>query len=368
MKTNTPNRLSKVLAVSLMTLASGCLSVPHGNCRSECGDAPKPKGAKTLFSWAVGPADDEKSANKDDEKKNGKDADVNGEGKKDQSEKDTKGNVGKGTNGDDKAAAMDDKQVDAKSKDANGNDADDPKPLESDRPDFTEASSTVGRGRIQLEGGYTYFRDRAEGNTKHSHSYPEMLLRIGLFADWFEFRVGQNFGTDLINAGGLRHNEHMADDLYLGTKLALTEQKKALPEMAVILQMTVPSGGENSSANRVLPGVNLLYGWDVIEDCLSIGGSTQANRSVDDARHSYVEAAQSLTVGYTLTKKLGAYTEWFALIPTGAVAPDFGPQHYFDGGFTYKVTDNLQLDIRAGVGLNRHADDFFVGSGFAVRY
>jgi len=351
-----------------MALAGGCLSVPHGNCPSGCGEAPKPKAAKTLFSWAVGPEDEEKSDNKENVKKNGKDAEGNGEAKKDQGEKETNGKDAKSNNGDDKAEAKNDNKGDAKSMDANGDEVDEPKPLESYRPDFTEASSTVGRGRIQLEGGYTYFRDRAEGNTKHSHSYPEMLLRIGLFADWFELRVGQNFGAELINEGSLRHNEHMADDLYLGTKLALTEQKKALPELALILQMTVPSGGENSSANRVLPGVNLLYGWDVIEDCLSFAGSTQANRSVDDERHSYVEAAQSLTVGYTLTKKLGAYTEWFALIPTGAVAPDFGPQHYFDGGFTYKVTDNLQLDIRAGVGLNRHADDFFVGSGFAVRY
>ena len=34
-------------------------------------------------------------------------------------------------------------------------------PLASDRPDFTEASSTVGRGRVQLEAGYTLVRDRA---------------------------------------------------------------------------------------------------------------------------------------------------------------------------------------------------------------
>src|SRR5687768_2148528 len=32
-------------------------------------------------------------------------------------------------------------------------------PLASDRPDFTEASCTVGRGVCQLEMGYTYFHD-----------------------------------------------------------------------------------------------------------------------------------------------------------------------------------------------------------------
>lgn len=42
--------------------------------------------------------------------------------------------------------------------------------------------------------------------------------------------------------------------------------------------------------------------------------------------------------------------------------------HYFNGGFTYRVTPNFQLDIRAGLGLSRAADDFFTGTGFAVRY
>src|SRR5262245_16334500 len=36
----------------------------------------------------------------------------------------------------------------------------------TDRPDFTEASTTVGRGRVQLEAGYTYFRDRSGGSTQ----------------------------------------------------------------------------------------------------------------------------------------------------------------------------------------------------------
>ncbi len=357
MKSNTHYRLAGMLAVSLTMLVGGCQSISRCDCR----EAAKDKSAKTLFTWAVGPEDKDK----DDAK--GKNGDGDKEKGKDENKTDKEKN-GTDAMADDKAESKNGNPDDAKPKDENGEAAEEPKPIETDRPDFTEASSTVGRGRIQLEAGYTFIRDRADGVSTHSHSYPEILLRIGMFADWFELRVGQNFGIEPTNEGGIRHNEHRADDLYLGTKLALTEQKKALPEMALILQMTVPSGEKDSSANRVLPGVNFLYGWDVIEDCLSFAGSTQANRSVDDSRHSYVEAAQSLTVGYSLTKKLGAYTEWFALFPTGAVAPDFGPQHYFDGGFTYKVTDNFQLDIRAGVGLNRHAEDFFIGSGFAVRY
>ena len=63
-------------------------------------------------------------------------------------------------------------------------------PLQSDRPDFTEASTTVGRGVRQLEMGYTYLRDDAAGSTTSAHSFPEFLFRVGVLTDWLELRVG----------------------------------------------------------------------------------------------------------------------------------------------------------------------------------
>jgi len=238
-------------------------------------------------------------------------------------------------------------------------------PLVSDRPDFTEASTTVGRGVAQVEMGYTYTYDNTDGVQTKSHSYPEMLWRVGAFADWFELRLAFNVGHEAVSISGQPPTNNVgAEDLYLGLKLGLTPQDGILPEMALMPQMTVPLGSELSN-DIVLPGLNWLYGWD-INDFLSTGGSTQANKSVEDNGNIYVEVAQSWTVGYSLTEKLGAYTEWFAFFPSGA--DEAKPEHYFDGGFTYSVNNNLQLDIRAGVGLNDAADDYFLGSGFVKRF
>jgi Putative MetA-pathway of phenol degradation len=239
----------------------------------------------------------------------------------------------------------------------------------TDRPDFTEASSTVGLGRVQLEAGYTCFRDRSGGVRTITQTYPEALLRIGVLADWFELRLGQTYVHSRTTAAGAT-TEHLSglSDLYAGVKLGLTEQMAELPEMALVLQALVPTAGETLTADRVLPGFNFLYGWDVIPDLFSAAGSLGANKAVDDDGHSFVVVHQSFTLGYTLTEQLGAYTEWFALYPTSAIAPDVGAEHYANGGFTYKVTPDFQLDIRAGCGLNRRATDFFAGAGFAVRY
>jgi hypothetical protein len=240
------------------------------------------------------------------------------------------------------------------------------KPLESDRPDFTEASSTVGAGLLQLEMGYTFIHDRESNTETQQHSYPETLLRVGMFADWFEFRLAYNHGSQGVTVGGVPFtSETGSDDLYLGLKLALTEQDGILPEMAIIPQMTVPSGADAFSADQVLGGVNWLYGWDVVE-FISTAGSTQINKSVDEDGSTYYEIAQSWTIGYTFTEHWGGYTEVFGLFPSGASTAL--PEYYFDGGFIFPVTNDLQFDIRAGVGLNEPADDYFAGAGFVVRF
>lgn len=239
-------------------------------------------------------------------------------------------------------------------------------PLASDRPDFTESSTTVGRGVAQVELGYTFFSDVEGGVRTHSHSFPEMLWRIGMFADWFELRVAYNAGTGLAIAQPLgTFTASGSEDLYLGAKIGLTPQQGFLPEMALVPQMTIPTGSSALSAGKFLPGLNWLYGWD-ITDRLSCGGSTQMNKAVDDSGALYLEVAQSMTVGVGLTDRIGFYAEWFFLTHTAAIQAQ--TEHYLDGGFTFSVNYDLQLDIRAGIGLSEASDNYFAGTGLVRRF
>lgn len=228
--------------------------------------------------------------------------------------------------------------------------------ITTDRPDFTEASSTVGLGVTQLEIGYTY----SESDDTRVHSWGEPLLRHGIFANWLELRLAaaplSDFGTVSDSGFG---------DLYLGAKIGLMQQQGILPELAIIPQMTVPTGGANFTADRVLPGANLLYSWELSDDWM-FGGSTQYNRSVDDALLPYDEWAQSLTIATSLTEQVGAYFEWFALFPDSDNT--VADEHFLNGGFTYLVSDDVQWDVRAGKGLSDTGDDFFVGAGVSLRF
>ena len=109
--------------------------------------------------------------------------------------------------------------------------------------------------------------------------------------------------------------------------------------------------------------LNYIYGWDITER-VSLAGSTGAwwTKYVGD---HYTITHQSAVVGLGITERLGCYLEWFGLFFDGTV--DARPDHYLNGGLTYLVTEDFQLDWRIGLGLSESADDVFTGVGFAVR-
>ena len=247
-----------------------------------------------------------------------------------------------------------------------GGGADLDEPLVTDRPDFTESSSTVGLGTGQLEFGYTYTYDNDGTQSVRSQSFPETLLRYGILAQWLELRIGWNYAEQRTRNGATSVTTTGAEDLYLGFKIALTPQEGILPEMALIPQLTIPSGSSALTNDEVLAGVNWCYGWE-INDCLATAGSSQFNRAIDEGTgEGYIEFAQSWTVAYSLSESVGAYTEWYAFIPSGADTAS--TEHYFNGGFSFLLSNDVQLDVRAGLGLNRAADDYFIGTGASVRF
>ncbi len=238
-------------------------------------------------------------------------------------------------------------------------------PLVTDRPDFTEASSTVGKGVTQLEFGYTCTYNNDAGTSVRDHSVGEPLLRYGLFDDWLELRIGLFPLEQQSTTGGVANAARGTGDLYTGFKLGLTPQQGLLPEVALIAQMNLPTGSSAFTSSRIEPGLNWNYSWE-INDFISTAGSTQGNRRIDETTgQDYLEMAQSWTFAFSCTEALGAYTEWFALIPNGADTAL--TEHYFTGGFTCLISNDLQFDIRAGVGLTAAADDYFVGTGFSIR-
>jgi hypothetical protein len=243
--------------------------------------------------------------------------------------------------------------------------------IETERHDFTQSATTVGRGVVQVESGYTFFYDEEDGERETAHTFPESMLRLGLTED-IEFRLRWDFAWVIAE----EENKSGAEDLRWSFKLQITEQRKSnwMPTSALEINSTLPTGGEAWTTGRVGIGLDYIYQWEV-GGGVTVAGSTGFSTDgfgdfgllpEDPQAEESLALSQSTVVGFELSESNTAYIEWFCILSHG-LEDEFVIQ-VFDMGVDHYVTDNFVLDVRAGVGLSGDADDFFSGVGGGYRF
>lgn len=236
--------------------------------------------------------------------------------------------------------------------------------LVTDRPDQTESSSVVGLGYVQLEGGWTY-SENGDGVDVRTNAFPEVLLRIGL-VEWLELRLGfSGYVWEDVDTG--EDNEGFGDT-EVGTKLSLWKEGRYLPEAALLAHLSLPTGESGFSSERADPSFAFLFSH-TLTDRLSFGYNLGAvwGTEEDDSgdRHTLSVFRYTATIGVGLTERLSSFIEVFGDVPLSASG---GPANMFDGGFTYLISDNFQIDVASGVGLSQEADDWFITAGATYRF
>jgi len=238
--------------------------------------------------------------------------------------------------------------------------------METDRPDFTEGTQTIQGGHLQLEAGYTFtYNDEDNFETK-SHIFPEFLLRVGLATD-LELRLGwegyASEETETTLDGSLEEDIDGATDMSVGFKHRMYTQDGLAPNFGYIFELGLPVGSTEFGSDKVEPAIKFLWAYDLGIKVGLAGNLNFAAPVIEDER--FFETSASATIGYALTEKVGSYFEYYGLYPESS-APE-NDTHFLNGGFTWGLTPNFQLDIRAGFGLNDESDDFITGAGFAWR-
>ncbi|MFI5458572.1 MAG: transporter [Isosphaerales bacterium] len=251
-------------------------------------------------------------------------------------------------------------------------------PISTDRPTFTPANTVVPPGRLQFESGFTFNSLKTATTRSTLYGLPELAMRYGLM-NRVEFRAywpGQTWEQTQSRPGGPWRTGGGLSDMEVGFKWQLfagDTKRKWIPTTALITSITAPTGGTSPfSSESVEAHVNLIYGWALTEK-LTLAGSTgyeglrqrPAAGSVErtDSSERY---HQSLVAFFSATARTTLFYEWYILMSTNAA--DNRPTHFMDGGLLYRLTPNMQLDLRAGFGLSGRPDDFFTGVGFSVRF
>lgn len=252
--------------------------------------------------------------------------------------------------------------------------SEEPPELVTDRPDQTESAEVVPPGTFQIETGWTLTGARQEdpgsGLTvdREAQELAGTLLRIGL-GRRFELRLGWDglVWEGAATPGQSSHDRHGKGDAALGAKVVLLRQRGAAPQLALLAGTSLPAGDDELSTDRADPDFRLSFAHTLSERLslgYNLGMEWETEEDPSGERHTLSSAIYTLALGIAVSERLGTFVE-----VAGAVAASTGgePHSSFDGGVTYLVRGNLQLDAFAGVGLSDAAPDWFVGLGLSVR-
>ncbi len=239
-------------------------------------------------------------------------------------------------------------------------------PLVTDRPDQTESAVVVPKGSVQVELGWTQEVDDANRLRIESDAVPGTLIRLGLH-ERVELRLGwAGWVEETVRGVGVALDADGAGDADIGAKVVLRSGETGGPQVAVLFGTSVPTGDDGFTSDAYDPSFRFSIAHDLTAR-LSLGYNvgmaweTEPDPVLGDDTTAIGQYTVALGIG--LSERWGAFVELYGDVPT----QDGKPEHAFDGGLTYLVRPNLQLDLAGGVGLSDAASDWFVGVGLSVR-
>ncbi|NDC62992.1 MAG: hypothetical protein EBZ59_03180 [Planctomycetia bacterium] len=235
--------------------------------------------------------------------------------------------------------------------------------LETDRDSFTFAPSTTGAATSILEASYSFIDSRIGPD---AHSFPEVLLRRGA-GDKVELRVGVNYeagGPGTVSGSEFGGEDIVAENesrILYGTKIETTEQDGWLPRSAAILQGYTPVSGPSTRSTVVL---GEAFGWRFADRWQW----TTAMRygTGFEQQDAFNQWAPSTVIKLAVAERWNVHAEYFGIFSTGKEVP-VDIQYASLGGHVL-VTDDLEIGLRVGWGLNDTSPAFFSNVGAGWRY
>jgi hypothetical protein len=237
--------------------------------------------------------------------------------------------------------------------------------LETDRDAFTFAPTTAGAGRTIIEGSYSFI-DNKFG--PEAHSFPELLVRRGI-GERFELRIGANYeaggpgtvtGTEVGGEDIEPEAEYESRILY-GMKVVTSEQAHGLPRSALIVQGFTPTYGPSTATTMY---VGEAWGWTFANGWA--WNTAMRYGTGYEELDAFSQWAPSTVLKIPVGELWNVHAEYFGIMSTGKEIP-LNLQYASFGGHVL-VTEDLELGIRYGWGLNDTTPSFFTNVGVGYRY
>lgn len=241
-------------------------------------------------------------------------------------------------------------------------------PLDTDRPDNCDSPYLVPKGLFQIEGGGAYGERSTEGQRLTATGFPLALLRFGV-TDSLELRLGvPGFQFETADTVTGQAEVTALVDSTISMKFRIADQHGAVPQIAFIGTLLIPSGDEGYSTERVDPGfrfafrsalpgsVSLTYNLGMVWRTDPIDDDTLDTRSFFD---------WAVTAAGPVGERFAVFGELFGITGVSATG---GPLTSTGAGVTYLLTPRIQLDAHVAAGLSSAALDWSVGAGVSYRF
>ncbi len=246
--------------------------------------------------------------------------------------------------------------------------------LSTDRPDKTESAYTVDAGHFQIEADLISLsrdHDTADGADVKARSttFANLNLKAGLTNNIDLQFVVESFttakSTDRTVTPNTTDKASGFGDITTRLKINFWGNDGGETAFALMPYVKFPTNQDNLGNDDIEGGLIAPYaltlpgGWGC-----GLMPQIDIVRDADDSGY-HAEFVFSATVSHDISGKLGGYLELWASRSTESGAKTVAT---FDCGLTYAISDDIQLDLGANIGITDAADDFAPFLGLSMRF
>ena len=227
-----------------------------------------------------------------------------------------------------------------------------------DRPGQTNPPNIVPVGIVQLETGFSRESSKIDDILTTNFLYNTSLLRIGILENC-EIRLIFEYAGTKIDSPAQSSTINGFNPISIGTKLAVCPEKGIIPQTSLNVSVGLPYFGRQEFRPAYLAPSFAFLMQNTLSDRYSLGYNLGLQW---DGNQPNATAVYSISLSINVLENFGVFAEAYGFSMEKSLS-----DYRSDFGCTYLMTNNLQLDISGGVGLNSIAPDSFIAFGLAWR-
>jgi hypothetical protein len=225
------------------------------------------------------------------------------------------------------------------------------KEMNTDRPDQTEETQVVNKRQLQVETGFLY----NHFDTGQSALISRTMVRYGISKKW---EVGILVEQGRERDRYIKETVQSTYPLAVRIKTAVLESHTWLPDITLIGYLQLP-----------YTAVHTKEGWRRSTSLMAaflheVGSDWKIEYNVGFQQEAFSDDIAwkvNSSVHYKLTKKAELFVGYFSRFQLNE-----DPFHNLDAGISYKVKDNMQIDLAGGSSILYDEPNRFLTLGFSI--